>query len=62
MAPADEIIEDYASSLEWLHTNDRYAINNFTVIAKENTEHSEAISGVLMDHIAKVSSLCLRDH
>ena len=55
MAGAEEIIEDYAASLEWLHTNDRYAINNFTVIAKENTEHADAISKVLTDHIAKVS-------
>jgi len=53
--PAEEIAEDYRVSLEYLQTNDRYAINNLTVIAKENTEHADAISAVLVDHIKKVS-------
>ncbi len=52
---ADEVAEDYKSSLEFLTNNDRYAINNFTVIAKENTEHADAISNVLVEHISKVS-------
>ena len=51
---ADEVAEDYKASLEYLTNNDRYAINNFTVIAKENTEHADAISNVLVEHIAKV--------
>ena len=53
--PADEVAEDYKASLEYLTNNDRYAINNFTVIAKENTEHADAISNVLVAHIGKVS-------
>ncbi|MCJ1314471.1 hypothetical protein MMC25_008153 [Agyrium rufum] len=48
-----EVAEDYKSSLEFLTANDRYAINNFTVIAKENTEHALAISRVLEEHIKK---------
>lgn len=56
--PSDEVAEDYKASLEYLTTNDRYSINNFTVIAKENTEHADAISNVLVEHIRKVSPLC----
>lgn len=55
VATADEVAEDYKSSLEFLTTNDRYAINNLTVIAKENTEHAEAICQVIDEHIRKVS-------
>ena len=51
----DYLIEDYKSSLEYLTTNDRYAINNLTVIAKENTEHAPTISKVLEEHIRNVS-------
>jgi pre-mRNA cleavage complex 2 protein Pcf11 len=50
-----EVAEDYKAYLEFLTANDRYAINNFTVIAKENTEHAEAISAVLVQHIRNVS-------
>ena len=52
-----EVAEDYKSSLEFLVHNDRYAINNLTVIAKENTAHAEAISRVLEEHIRKVGSI-----
>ncbi|KAJ5272845.1 hypothetical protein N7478_007970 [Penicillium angulare] len=48
---SDEVAEDYKSSLEDLTNNDRFQISNLTVIAKENTEHAEAISKVLEDHI-----------
>lgn len=51
---SDEVAEDYKSSLEDLITNDRFQISNLTVIAKENTEHAEAISKVLEDHIRSV--------
>ena len=54
--PAEEVAEDYKASLEYLTNNDRYAINNFTVIAKENTENADAISNVLIEHIGKVSA------
>ncbi|KIW93028.1 uncharacterized protein Z519_06877 [Cladophialophora bantiana CBS 173.52] len=49
--PSDEVAEDYKNSLEDLVTNDRYQISNLTLIAKENTEHAEAISRVLQNHI-----------
>jgi pre-mRNA cleavage complex 2 protein Pcf11 len=58
MSAGVEVAEDYKASLEYLTTNDRYAINNLTVIAKENTEHADAISKVLEEHIRKVSRLC----
>jgi len=53
--PSDEVAEDYKASLEFLVSNDRYVINNLTVIAKENTEHADAISKVLEEHIRIVS-------
>ncbi|RVX66780.1 hypothetical protein B0A52_08973 [Exophiala mesophila] len=49
--PSDEVAEDYKGSLEDLVTNDRYQISNLTLIAKENVEHAEAISRVLINHI-----------
>ncbi|OAL36572.1 hypothetical protein AYO20_04188 [Fonsecaea nubica] len=49
--PSDEVAEDYKNSLEDLVSNDRYQISNLTLIAKENTEHAEAISRVLQNHI-----------
>ncbi|MCJ1390819.1 hypothetical protein MMC18_003680 [Xylographa bjoerkii] len=48
---SEEVAEDYKSGLEFLTTNDRYGINNLTVIAKENTEHADAISKVLEERI-----------
>ena len=53
---SEEVAEDYKSGLEFLTTNDRYGINNLTVIAKENTEHADAISKVLEERIRTVSS------
>ena len=55
LVTSEEVAEDYKSSLEFLTTNDRYAINNLTVIAKENIEHAEAISKVIGEHIRNVS-------
>lgn len=54
---SDEVAEDYKSSLEDLKVNDRFQINNLTVIAKENTEHAMAISRVLENHIRSVGVL-----
>lgn len=54
---SDEVAEDYKSSLEDLTTNDRFQISNLTVIAKENTEHAEAISNVLENHIQSVGTV-----
>ncbi|MCJ1385468.1 hypothetical protein MMC17_008591 [Xylographa soralifera] len=48
---SEEVAEDYKSGLEFLTTNDRYGINNLTVIAKENTEHADAIAKVLEERI-----------
>lgn len=56
---ADEVAEDYKYSLEDLTTNDRFQISNLTVIAKENTEHAEAISMVLENHIRTVGAIPL---
>lgn len=55
---SDEVAEDYKGSLEDLISNDRYQISNLTLIARENTEHAEAISRVLQNHISRVSSPC----
>ena len=52
---SDEVAEDYDLTLKDLNTNDRYAISNLTIIAKENTEHALAISKVLETHIKTVS-------
>ena len=52
---ADEVAEDFRASLADLTTNDRYQINNFTVIARENTEYASEISNALVEHIGKVS-------
>ena len=54
---SDEVAENYRDSHEYLVTNDRYTINNLTVIAKENTEHAQAISKALEEHIRRVSRL-----
>ncbi|KAJ5090390.1 mRNA cleavage factor complex component Pcf11 [Penicillium argentinense] len=51
--PSDDLVEDYRVSLEDLTTNDRFQINNLTVIARENTEHAMAISRELENHIKK---------
>ena len=53
--PSDEVAEDYKSSLEDLVDIQRVAINNLTVIAKENIEHASAISRALENHIKHVS-------
>ncbi|KAF2213099.1 hypothetical protein CERZMDRAFT_84002 [Cercospora zeae-maydis SCOH1-5] len=46
-----EVAADFEESLKDLQTNNRYEISNLTVIAKENTEHAQAISKVLENHI-----------
>lgn len=53
--PSDEVAQDYRDALDDLMNNDRYQIANLTMIAKENIEHAEAISRVLISHIKKVS-------
>lgn len=51
-----EVAEDFQGSLEFLTNNDRFAINNFTIIARENTEDAQDICDVLIEHIGKVSN------
>jgi pre-mRNA cleavage complex 2 protein Pcf11 len=53
-ASSDEVAEDFAESLKELQTNDRIHISNLTSIAKEYTEHAQAISRVLENHINMV--------
>lgn len=52
---AAEVAADFEESLKDLQTNNRYEISNLTVIAKENTEHAQAISRALENHIKTVS-------
>ncbi len=49
---------DFAESLKDLQMNNRFEISNLTLIAKENTEHAQAISKTLEDHIKTVSKQC----
>lgn len=56
---ADEVPEvalAFREALEDLQRNDQYEIDNLTVIAKESTEHAQAICQELETHIKKVSS------
>jgi hypothetical protein len=46
--------EDFREALEDLQMNNRFDIQNLTMIARENTEHALGISQVLQDHIKKV--------
>ena len=53
-ASSAEIAEDFADSLKDLQANNRTDIGNLTVIAKENTEHAQAISKSIENHIKTV--------
>ncbi|KXT05937.1 hypothetical protein AC578_354 [Pseudocercospora eumusae] len=52
---SDEVAKDFEESLRDLQSNNRYEISNLTVIAKENTEHAQAISRTLESHIKTTS-------
>lgn len=52
--PSAEVAADFRDALQDLRINSRPEISNLTVIAKENTEHAQAISRELEDHIRKV--------
>lgn len=56
---SDEVALDFQDSLQDLQNNNRYEISNLTIIAKENTEHAQAISEVLEKHIKTVSTLII---
>ena len=53
--PSAEVAADFQDSLQDLQVNNRWEINNLTIIAKENTEFAQAISRVLENHIRTVS-------
>jgi pre-mRNA cleavage complex 2 protein Pcf11 len=58
--PADEPPEvalAFREALEDLQSNDQYAIENLTVIAKESTEFAQAICQELETHIKKVRQM-----
>lgn len=57
----DEVALDFQESLQDLQNNNRYEISNLTIIAKENTEHAQAISVVLEKHIKTVRPKGLGD-
>jgi hypothetical protein len=52
---SDEVAADFKDALQDLKVNSRPEISNLTLIAKENTEHAQAISTVLENHIRTVS-------
>lgn len=52
---SESIEEDFRLALEELTTNDRYAISNLTLIAKESVSAAEAISRCLVNHINRAS-------
>jgi pre-mRNA cleavage complex 2 protein Pcf11 len=56
-SPAAEVAADFRDYLQTnLRVNSRAEISTLTVIAKENTEHAQAISSELENHIRTVSS------
>lgn len=50
-----EVAADFKDALNDLKVNSRPEISNLTIIAKENTEHAQAISRELENHIRTVS-------
>lgn len=50
-----EVAADFKDALQDLKLNSRPEISNLTIIAKENTEHAQAISRELETHIRTVS-------
>lgn len=60
-ASSEEVADDFGESLKDLQTNDRAQISMFTTIAKEETEHAQAISRVLENHINTVRHIGSRD-
>ena len=56
-ASSDEIAEDFGDMLKDLVVNNRDMITGLTNIAKESTEHAQAISRVIENHIKTVRTL-----
>ncbi|KAF2118893.1 hypothetical protein BDV96DRAFT_487821 [Lophiotrema nucula] len=51
MSSSAEVAADFKDALQDLKVNSRPEISNLTIIAKENTEHAQAISRELENHI-----------
>jgi pre-mRNA cleavage complex 2 protein Pcf11 len=51
-----EVVLSFREALEDLQRNDQYEIENLTMIAKEATEHAQAISQEVEAHVRKVSA------
>lgn len=54
-----EVAADFRDALQDLKINSRPEISSLTVIAKESTEHAQAISRELENHIRTVSLILL---
>jgi pre-mRNA cleavage complex 2 protein Pcf11 len=52
--PSAEVAADFKDALQDLKINSRPEISNLTIIAKENTEHAQAISRELENHVRSV--------
>lgn len=50
-----DVADDYRAALEDLNSINRADISTLTTIARENTEHAQAITEALQKHIVKVS-------
>jgi len=46
-----EVAADFKDYLQDLQPNNRYEINNLTMVAKENTEHAKAIAEAIEQNI-----------
>jgi len=55
LSGSSDIATDFEESLKDLQQNNRIEIMNLTTIARESTEHAQAISRVLENHIRTVS-------
>lgn len=53
--PSADVAADFKDALQDLKVNSRPEISNLTVIAKESTEHAQAISLELENHVRTVS-------
>jgi hypothetical protein len=62
MSVPDEVAADFRDALQDLKLNSRPEISNLTIIAKENTEHAQAISRELENHIRTVSGFDIARH
>ena len=56
LSGSSDVALDFEDALKDLQQNSRIEIQNLTIIARESTEHAQAISEVLEKHIKRVSS------